>query len=234
MSEPTPRSRYAALFWSIVIAGLILFNLVFFFGPDMSDPATAMRVRHDFDYRHWPGWYSVNLWLLALGLSFVLVLKTTKARRFFHAIYASEFWMTGLQELQSSRLNRRFVSWMLRRKYGKRLLCRWIRFWRGLRVEQYDRYMLHMTILAVLLVTLCYSRWLAPVRVFFLYRTARLRHFLVHDLYEAFYLTPLTQYFIDGQVGWRLVIAPVTGLLIIAALVVMTIRRRKRRSHERS
>ena len=104
----------------------------------------------------------------------------------------------------------------------------WIQYRQRLRIEHYDRYAARCIIACVLLVTLCYSAWLEPVRGFLVYRTGRWRYF-IQWLYEWFYLAPLTTYLVTGTVTWRLLVVPVVGLLTILWLMISVWKLKKRR-----
>lgn len=223
----------SVLFWGIIFAGLVLFNLVLFRFYFTNDPQTMRLLRFYIDYFHWPTWYSVNLWLMVVGIGAVLLLKTEWAQKGVKTLYASSFWRSGVEELRTGRWNQAFARLMIRRKITKRMLRVWIRFWQRLCVDRYDRYAARLTVLVFLLITLCYSQWLAPIRLFFLYRTNRVRYYIQWG-YEHFYLTPLTSYMASGTVTWRLFIAPVTGVLLILWLLVFVRKLKKRRArHDR-
>ena len=225
---PQKPSAKFPLLWGLVIGGLLLFNLILFGSFFLNDQHTIKHLRFSLDYRHWPAWYSANLWLVVFGLILVLLLKTKRIQSGIKRFYASSFWRSGVRELQNSRWNRIVVCQFLRRKFSKRMLRRWIHYRQQLRIEHYDRYTIWCIMAGVLFVTFRYSDWLEPVRGFLFYRTGRWRY-LIQWLYEGFYLAPLTSYLAEGTVTWRLFVVPALGLLTILWLLVSVWKLKKRR-----
>jgi len=230
MTNPAPQKSSAKfpLVWGLVIGGLLLFNLILFGSVFSDDPQTIKHLRFCLDYRHWPAWYSANLWLIVFGLILVFFLKTEKVQGGIRRFYVSSFWHSGVRELQNSTWNQIVVHHCIRRKFTKRMLRRWIQYRQRLRVEHYDRYVAWCIMAGLLLITLRYSVWLEPVRAFFIYRTGRWRY-LIQWLYEWFYLAPLTSYLATGTVTWRLFIVPTLGLFTILWLMVSVRKLKKRR-----
>jgi hypothetical protein len=236
MTNPLPpqSSRKSTIIWGIVIGGLLLVNLILFGSFFFDDPQTVKYLRFSLDYRHWPAWYSVNLWLIVFGLVLTFLLKTERVQNGIRKFYASSFWRLGVRELQNSRWNKILVRQFLRRKFTKRILRRWIHCRKRLRVDQYHRYAVRFIAVGLLLVILRYSDGLAPVRGFFFYRTGRGRY-LIQRLYEWVYLIPLTSYLATGVLSWRLFVVPVTGLLLTLWLLVSVrnLKKMRRTRHDR-
>ena len=225
-----PKSRKSGLFWIILLGGLLIYNILLFGTTLTDDPQTVRAIRHEFDYVHWPAWYSLNLWLLVFGLTFVFLLQTRRIQRVFHKLYQSAFWKSGVAELKYGSFNQNVVRRILRGRFTRKPFRYWLKFWSRVRVEEYHRYVFRATILAVILVTVYYARWLAPLRMV-IKMIWYGPYLLFRDwIYIYFYFQPIENYMMTGRLSWQLFIAPITALFLIGWLVYVVQKLKKRRS----
>ncbi len=76
----------------------------------------------------------------------------------------------------------------------------------------------------VVLITLLYAAWLAG------WMGLRFRR-MIYQLYLLHIVAPGAQYAIDGTFSWKLLVAPMLGLVVIASLIYVAYTQRKKR-HE--
>ena len=74
--RPYPMAK--KLFWGTLFAALLLVNFTVFFSLDSIPLHTKLRFLYQFDFRHWPTWYAVNLWIIAIAAVAELLLRVPK------------------------------------------------------------------------------------------------------------------------------------------------------------
>jgi hypothetical protein len=189
---------------------------------------------HHFNPWHWPGWYAVNFWLVFAGLLAALILKNDRVQAVLRSFYASRFWHTVKSRIKKSKPNLAVVRFCLRKRngflrtrIGKRLLRKWVIFWKNVRVERYPVYALMFAFLAVFIVFFRCSALTETPRAYL--SLIWLRRFIYYNIYTPYYLGPLVEFNISGAITWRLFIAPATGLLLIVWLLRVASKSKKKK-----
>ncbi|MDR1959392.1 MAG: hypothetical protein LBQ54_10200 [Planctomycetaceae bacterium] len=219
--------RPGLLTW-LVIGGLILVNLAVFCSD--GNPHTLRKILHDFNPCHWPAWYAVNLWLAVAGLTLVPLLMLPKVQRCIHSFLALKSFQFVTTRFKQSRVNQRFVRFMLQRKFRKRLFRGGVALFRQIQVERCPRYVGRILIFTAALVFFLYSDLTATPRMCVFYSRKWIRLFFYWYVYVPFYYGPLVEYMYMGKMTWRLFIAPATGLLFILWLLRLSNKMKKRRN----
>ena len=210
------------LFMVLALAmGLALFT---------EDPKTRQLFWYYFDIRHWPIWYAVNLWLIVVGLLVVPWLKQSHVQKRIQSVFDSKFCHSAVRCFKFSKLNLRIARFFLRRKPGKKIFRKWNAFWGRFRVENFYLYAFWIILIAIGYVFFRNADIMAGPRLFLYQRYYFYYTWPYRNIYEPFYYIPLATYFFTGKIGWRLFIAPVTGILMILCLLRWTGQYRKRRS----
>ena len=209
-----------------IIGGLVLVNVSVFLSG--GDPQANHRFLHHFNPWHWPGWYAVNLWLVTGGLLTALFLKNNRVQTTLHFFYSSRFWHSVKVRFKKSKPNQTVVRFILRRKFGKWLLRKWLTFWKNIRIERYPAYAWMFALTAIFIVVFIYSTFMTTSRFYLWLCMIHSRDFFYSDIYKAFYVGPLVE-FMSGTITWRLFIAPTTGLLLIVWLLRLVSKTKKRR-----
>lgn len=213
----------------LIIGGLALINAAVFFSGDTNNPQAMRWLFHYLNPYHWPTWYAVNLWLIFAGIVLVKILQKENARQFIHSFYASNHWAKWKAYWKRNKLNRSFVNFVLRRKYGKRLLRSWISFWKRLPIERYHVYATWFFVIVIAFVFFRYTTWFPGPRNLIKRWKMYLWAYPYYNIYEPYYLGPLIDYNMSGKITWKLFIAPSTGLLLIVILLYFASKSRKKR-----
>ena len=79
--DPIKRPRFR--FWSWKVA--VLLAVILLVVCSYLNPRSMSYVCYYLDWRHWPRWYSANLWILALGADVNYVVQRKKTRYFIYA-----------------------------------------------------------------------------------------------------------------------------------------------------
>lgn len=202
---------------------LVTVNIAVFSTAD--DTGARTRLYHAFHPRHWPAWYSLNCWLAFFGCVAIALLKRPDIQRALHRFYGSEFYLAFGQLVRGSGPYR----FLLRRKSGKRFLRRFDRFGEKLEIERWPVYAKRLTLLLIALTIFQYSDFCDGPRYWIYGYGMRPWRFLDKHVFVPFYYIPLIDYHLTGKVTWRLFIAPVTALLLIAWLLKTASKAKKER-----
>ncbi len=216
--------------WGIVavLAVVILVNFYFVCPREILATRPARLFFAVFDGRLWPAWYSLNLWIVAIGFLLATVLTDRRAQGMVERFYCSRPWRQLKDELKTTNINRIFVGAFLSLPFGKRLLRRWIRFWRTLPVNRYSVYAGRLTVLLVLYIFLRNSLWITFPR-------EMIRHLLIRHYYRCdefciwFFYGAWVDYLASGVLSWRMLTAPLFALALIVFLLKTTMEIRSRR-----
>ena len=84
--------------WKVVFAAsLALLAGLLIIGSSFATPRRISYLLYYLNWYHWPRWYSINLWILAVGAAVNYLVRGKKARRFlFTGVLAAFFAVTAL------------------------------------------------------------------------------------------------------------------------------------------
>jgi len=227
MSETAKKTWRPGFMTWLIIGGILLINASVFVSGD--DPQATHRFLHHLDPCHWPVWYAVNLWLVFFGLLATLILRNCGVQAAWYSFYSSRLWQSVKTGFKKNKTNQALVYFILRRKFGKGLLRKWLTFWKNIKIERYPDYACAFTLIVISIVFFIYAGWMETPRYYLRYFWMLFRHSIFYHLYVPFYLGPLVEYNMGGTITWRLFIAPATGLLLILLLFRLASKAQKKK-----
>ncbi len=185
--------------WCSVCIGFL------FADENMSCRQTVQYLLYLADFRHWPFWYSINLWIIAIVLLLNSAAKIPWARKIIFNMQKSF---------------RAFACTF--KKHGKPVV--------GTRAGSYFSPLTKLGFFSVVLVTVVFSTWLHALAHSLCRPVFQLMKYPLRLIYH-YYFAPMTFFMIDGSVSWRLFVAPATGMFVIVLLLYL--KRKFAKNHDK-
>ncbi len=228
--EKTSRfsSQTKKILIGLALIAVVVLNFYFVFPREIFQSRSWRLFFSAFDGRLWPAWYSLNLWIIAIGFLLATVFADSRAQGVIERFYRSGPWRQLKYELKTTNVNQALVGIFLTLPCGKNLLRCWIRFWKTLPIKRYGVYVGRLTVLLVLYVFLRNSIWIAFPR-------EMVQHLLIRHYYRFedfclwFFYVAWENFLVTGSFSWRMLTAPLFALTLIVLLLKTTMEIRSRR-----